>query len=268
MHTKNHYDLNNHDVLSLDATDVLNGIAIDCVIIGFHEKTLKILLNRFSANTKWMLPGGVALKDEGLDEAADRILKARTGLENIYLRQFYMFGECNRTQDEDIAASLQSNNILKSKVENHWIRQRILSASYYALINYSKATTINTPQDETRWFDIKEIPVAIFGDHKRIIENGLSAIREHLNLIPIDYALLPEVFSMSELRSVYETVLGTKLDRRNFQKKMLQADYIIKLKRTKGKNLYKPTILYSFDRDKYTQALKDSIIYHVLPQLG
>lgn len=264
MQNKNHYDLDNHDVLSLDANDILHGIVIDCVIVGFHDKNLKILLNRFTGNSKWMLPSGFILKDEDIDKAAHRILKSGTGLENIYLRQFYMFGDCDRVSHEDATSTLKDNNVEDSRRKDHWVLQRLISSSYYALIDYTKVTIAHSPFDETEWFDIKDIPGILFGDHKRTIENGLNAIREHLNLIPVDYALLPEEFSMSELRSVYETIMNTKLDRRNFQKKMLQTNYIVRLKKTKGKNKYKPTILYSFDKEKYKQGQKESIIYHTL----
>ncbi len=263
MQKKSKRDLDNYDVLSLNEEDILKGMSIDCVVIGFHDKNLKVLLNRFTGYHKWMLPGGFIFKDEDIEDAAHRILRIRTGLENVYLRQFAVFGDYNRVSLKDSIDSLYSNNISDDKIHNHWLLQRFISAGYYALVDYTRVRITNSPLDEAKWFDVKDIPPVLFGDHKLVIEEGLNTIREHLNTIPLDYELLPKVFTMTELRSVYETILDKKLDRRNFQKSMLQTDYIVKQKETRGRNQYKPTILYSFDKEKYLKALENNAIQQI-----
>lgn len=266
MSVKDYQDLDNKGVLSVAADEILAGIAVDCVIIGFHDKTLKVLLNRFKGYDKWMVPGGFVFKDEDIDDAAHRVLKVRTGLSNIYLRQFHVFGECRRVLEEESLASLLYNDISSDDAANHWAFQRFIGAAYYALVDYSKVKAANTSWEESRWFDIDQVPEKLYGDHNKILEMGLNAIREHLNTIPIDYELLPEKFTMSELRSIYETISGKPLDRRNFQKRMLQSDYIVKLEETKDGHKYKAATLYTFDKDKYKEALKSSAIYLVPKQ--
>ena len=262
MSNKNYYkDFDNKKILSVKADEILQGIAVDCVILGFHQKTLKILLNKFVNYERWMLPGGFIFKDENIDDAAHRILRIRTGLNNMYLRQFYVFGQHQRVDPEESMLSLLTNEISPEQAKNHWIFQRFISAGYYALVDYTKVEITNSSLDETKWFNIEDVPEKLFGDHKLVLEVGLNAIREHLNSIPIDYELLPEKFTMSELRSIYETLLEKKLDRRNFQKKMLQMGYIIKLDETRGDHKFKSTTLFSFDKEKYETALKNSTIY-------
>lgn len=256
MSGKDYKSLDNKEVLSVSADEILAGIAVDCVIVGFHNKTLKVLLNKFNGYDRWMVPGGFVFKDEDIDDAAYRILRVRTGLDNIYLRQFHVFGDNNRVEKEESLASLLSNNLSIEEAENHWAFQRFIGAAYYALVDYSKAKIANTSMDESRWFDISDVPEKLYADHNKILEMGLDAIREHLNTIPVDYELLPEKFTMSELRSVYETILGRPLDRRNFQKRMLQSDYIVKLSETKDGHKYKGATLLHLIRKSIKMRLK------------
>lgn len=263
-------DFDIHAVLALDEDEILKSISIDFVVIGFHDKNLKVLLNRFKYFDTWILPGGFVLKDESIDDAAYRILKTRTGLDDdIFLKEFHTFGDYGRNTTKEVKKALRRYNIPESEIQRHWIHKRFISIAHYALVDYTKVEICNTEDDQSQWFDIDQIPSPLFADHNRILEVGLETIREQLNSIPIDCSLLPEIFTMSELRSIYETIMGAKLDRRNFQKSILQTGYVIQHRETKGKNSYKPTKLYSFDKEKYQKALDNDTLYRVTkPQIN
>jgi hypothetical protein len=198
-----------------------------------------------------MLPAGLIMKDEDVDAAACRILKKHTGLDNLYLRQFHVFGDKTRPNLKEHTDFLRKMGI---SGENHWISQRLIGIGYYALVEYSRVYVRPGAGEDIRWFNINEIP-SLYSDHNVIIEKALSSIRTQLRIAPIVYKLLPEKFSLSELRSIYETILEEELDRRNFQRKMIAAGYIIQLHEAWKKPGIKPTSLFSFDRKKCDEIL-------------
>jgi hypothetical protein len=228
------------------------GISIDCVIFGFHDRMLKVLLNKFNVSDKWMLPVGLIMKDEDIDAAACRVLKKKTGLDSIYLYQFHAFGSTvrpNLKEHRDILLKLGLRD------ENHWIAQRFVSIGYCAFLEYSKVRIRTDGDEELRWFGIDEIP-PLYSDHNGIIEKALSVIRTQIRIIPIGYKLLPEKFPLSELRNIYEAILGRELDRRNFQRKILSTEYVRKLDEIYRKPGQKPAVMFSFVREKCEEALK------------
>lgn len=248
------------DVL-LEKADLFQpGISLDCVIFGFHEGSLKVLLNKFAYYTKWMIPGGFIYKNENVDDAAYRVLSHRTGLNNIYLRQFHLFGDVERTKLDENEDMLRRQGFSDSnEIENHWLHQRFISVGYYALVEYSKVMIHTNTNEDIAWFDLDEVPV-LYSDHNKIIEQALTSIRIQLNYVPIGYELLPEKFTMTELRIIYETILKTKLDRRNFQRKMLSTGYINKLDEVSKKWGVKTSALFSFDKEKYMEALNKGFV--------
>lgn len=235
------------DILLENADALLPGISLDCVIFVFHEGALKIALNRFFMHNQWMLPGGFIYRVESINDAAYRILKERTGLNEIYLKQFYLFGDKNRTDIEENRRIISKGFDLSDKEANHWMLQRFVSIGYYAFVEYSKTHISAKEDEEVRWFDVKDIP-ELYSDHNYIIEKALSTIRKQLGYLPIGHELLAEKFTMTELRIIYETILGKKLDRRNFQRKMLSTGLIYKLDEVSRKKGVKSTTLYSFDK--------------------
>lgn len=230
------------------------GFSIDCVIFGFHEGVLKILLNRFRVYDKWMLPGGFVYKEENVDDAAYRILNERTGLKEIFLRQFYLFGDTSRSNDS-------INEVIAQKIGMHpendpWIINRFITVGYYALVDSSKVNlSVDENLEEIGWVDLKEVPL-LYSDHNQIIEKAIETIRMQLNIIPIGYELLPEKFTMPELRVLYETILGKQLDRRNFQRKMLSMGLITKLEEQRKGGAHRAPDLYCFDVEKYKIAFE------------
>ena len=236
----------------------LRHISIDCVVFGFHTNELKVLMLKAKYEDKWALPGGFVLKEENLDEAAQRILNERTGLNKIFLQQFYVFG--------DPARSTRKNNrefLKKMKVnsENSWMFDRFISVGYSALVDFTKVQPLaDLFSDGYKWFNIHDIPEMIL-DHQEILGKALDNLRIQLNLQPVGYNLLPLKFTMPELQKLYETILDRKLDRRNFQRKMTGTGILKKLKETKKGVAHKAPFYYKFNLPKYNKALKGGIYF-------
>lgn len=246
--------------LNRPADSLLPGLSVDCVIFGFHNGTMKILLSKFVGYERWMIPGGFILKDENTDDAASRILNIRTGLTNMHLKQFHTFGKKDRTSlEENEELLLYSGYNDMEEREKHWLMQRFVSIGYYALVEYSKVKIIPNPNEETAWIDLNEIP-QLYSDHNEIIRKALSFIKINLSILPVGYELLPEKFTMTELRIIYETILGKRLDRRNFQRKMLSSGLIYKLTEVSKKFGVKPSTLFAFDADKYQTSLQNGFL--------
>ncbi|HNP22954.1 MAG TPA: NUDIX domain-containing protein [Panacibacter sp.] len=231
------------------------GISIDCVIFGFHDGQLKLLLSTVANVGDWALPAGFIYKDEHIDDSAKRILKERTGLEDIFLQQFYVFGDPNRCD----------NNITKNAFEklqitppnNNWLLGRFLTVGYYALVDFAAVNpSPDYFSDQYAWHDIHQLPNMAM-DHGAIVQQALLTLRIHLRYQPVGYSLLPEKFTMPELQKLYETILDQKLDRRNFQRKMIGYGILKRLKQRREGVAHKAPYLYSFDLRKYHKALKE-----------
>jgi 8-oxo-dGTP diphosphatase len=235
----------------------LPSLSIDCIIFGFHDNHLKVLLLKLKHMDKWALPGGFILKQEDTAAAASRVLKERTGIDKLFLQQFSIFGEPNRSDK-----SIHLYNLKKDRIEvnkKHWILQRFVTIGYYALVEFSH---VNPHADEfsesCEWWELTELP-SLMMDHRQILEAALEALRLHLNYHPVGYNLLPEVFTMPQLQRLYETILGKKLDRRNFQRRMLGYGILKKLKERRQGAAHKNPFLYSFDLNKYHKALAEGL---------
>lgn len=233
------------------------GFSIDCVIVGFHQNQLKVLLLKVKNTGQWGLPGGFMLKNEEVEQAATRLLKARTGLENVFLRQFYLFGDLTRNNENFNRQRLLKQNI--APTSEHWFMQRFITLGFYALVNFSKA--IPRPDyisEACEWWDLQALPTLML-DHSHILNKALETLRLQLSYQPIGYNLLPEKFTMTELQSLYETILGKKLDRRNFLRKMLSYGILKRLDERRSGVSYKPPYLFSFDLQIYQQALAEGL---------
>jgi ADP-ribose pyrophosphatase YjhB (NUDIX family) len=220
------------------------GFSIDCVILSFHGRKLKILLNKFNSEEYWMLPGGFMLNHENADQAAYRILKSRTGLSDIFLKQFYLFSDPKRTIMKQNIYFVKKN--LSDEEEGKWFLRRFISLGYYALVRYEDVELPTVEEEVSLWYDIDRMP-ELYSDHQRIIKKSIEQIRSMLPVFPVIYKLLPEKFTMSELRKVYESFLEKSLDRRNFQRKMFSDGFIVSLDEKKNNKIYNPPNLYSFN---------------------
>lgn len=214
-------------------------VSIDCVIFGFHDASIKVLLLKFKDSESWMLPGGYMKATENIDVAAERILYERTDVKNIFLNQFKVFGETDRTKNFSLDIG------------------RVISIGYYALVDY---TIVNHPivdnfSDDCKWIDI-ENPPPLLMDHLNILNSALATIRQQINFKPIGLNLLPESFTMPELQCLYEIILNKKINRGSFYRKMMKYNILDKLPETRKGGAHKAPNLYKFNRERYYEALE------------
>lgn len=231
----------------------LPSLSVDCVIFGFHENQLKVLLLKHRHRDLWALPGGFIYRDEPADAAASRVLRERTGLDEVFLKQFHVFGDPDRSKKEFHLRDLKKDGI--NFQEDLWILQRFVTIGYYALVEYSKVSPLpDQVFEQCVWWEIHKLPELML-DHRDIFDNALNTLRLQLNHQPIGYNLLPDKFTMPELQKLYETILDKKLDRRNFQRKILSFNILRRLKETKKGVAHKAPYLYSFNLKRYNEAL-------------
>ena len=239
----------------------LPNLSVDCVIFGFHKNQLKVLLNRWKKVEGWCLPGGYVMRDESVDESAKRILKERTGLSKIYLQQFYTFGEPDRVKSLAMERDQFSQIFEKVIKPDNWMFDRMVSVGYFALVEYSKVKPKpDTLSDKCEWCDITAVP-QLFFDHNQILQRALKELRFQTFHHPIGFNLLPEKFTLPELLGLYETILGRKLDRRNFQKKILSFNILKKLDERRNIGPHRAPTLYSFDKQQYSKAMKEGLSF-------
>lgn len=222
--------------------EYLPSVSVDCVIFGFYEDQLKVLLLEFKNTKAYALPGGFVFKNESTDEAANRILWERTGVKDIYLEQFHTFGEAYRGNWDVHKATMASHGFELGS--DHWLLQRFITIGYYALVDFSKVKpTPDIFSDMGYWYDIHEIPTLIL-DHNQIIEKALETLQLMLDYKLVGFNLLPETFTMNELQSLYETVLDKKLLRANFQRKMLSLEILERVEKKFSGKAHKPPYVY------------------------
>jgi 8-oxo-dGTP diphosphatase len=232
-------------------------LSLDCVVFGFHDNQLKVLLLKLAYDDTWSLPGGHVLREESLEEAASRVLYDRTGLKDLFLRGFGVFSDPERVKNKFPEKTFLQSGFSRKSVE--WLSQRFVTVGFYALVDYSRVLASRDMYSENcTW---KEIDNAgeLMMDHNLILDKALITLRHQLNYEPIGMNLLPEKFTMPELQKLYETILGKKLDRRNFKRKIDSYNIITDTGETKPNCAHKAPFLYQFDIDKYQKALKDGL---------
>ncbi len=235
----------------------LQHISLDCVLFSFHDNQLKVLLLKMKGREEWGLPGGFVGKDETLELAASRVLKERTGLINIFLHQFHVFSEPDRGNQLQALEALNKENAFPISIE--WFRQRFLSVGFYALVEFSQVhTTPDAFSDACGWWELKEVGKLML-DHNHILLKARETLQIQLNYQPIGYNLLPATFTIPELQSLYEAILDKKLDRRNFHRRITTYGILKKLNERRSGVAHKAPDLYSFDVDKYHQALEEGL---------
>ncbi|MBL0355710.1 MAG: NUDIX hydrolase [Chitinophagaceae bacterium] len=234
----------------------LRNISVDCVIFGFHQNELKVLLLQAKYAGIWALPGGFILKDEHMDEAAKRILKNRTGLNNIFMQQFHVFSNPGRSTKAINQQFLKNVGI---EMKESWMFERFVTVGYTALVDFTKVEPIpDVFSAASEWHHLQSLPEMIL-DHRNILDTALQQLRTNLNYHPVGYNLLPEKFTMPELQILYETILNRKLDRRNFQRKIIGTKILKKLDETKKGVAHKAPNYYQFDLKNYKRALQGGL---------
>ncbi len=226
------------------AQEFLPHVAYDSVIFGFSGDQLHILIMEYHNTGLFALPGGFVHYKENLNDAVRRGLEERTGLTNIYLEQFYTFGDTRRHQRGVMKTILEANGIPE---EDHWLLDRFISVAYYALINYKNVVPKpDALSDSCKWYSVERLPVLIL-DHAEIVARAMQTLKENLDRKLVGMNLLPDKFTMKELQQVYESVSGKRLRRTTFQRKMLASDLLIRHEKHYSGRAHKAPFLYSFN---------------------
>lgn len=203
----------------------MHEITVDVVILTIKNNSLKVLLVKRTNEPfkgRWAIPGGFIRLSENLDEAALRILKEKTNVENIYIEQLYTFGDPLRRTDA-----------------------RVITCAYFALIREEDVNVFESKDVE--WHRVYDLPPLAF-DHKEIIEYSLKRTRERLEMCPVAYQLLSEKFTLTEMQKSYELIMNKKLDKRNFRKKALTTEGLRELNEFSKSKSKRPARLYTFDK--------------------
>ena len=225
-------------------------ITVDCVVIGFDLKQLKVLLtervfqsdlNQKPVYSDHSLPGCRIQDEEDPEETAGRIIMELTGIPRIYLEQFMTFANPGRK---------------KSEWDQVWLRQmghdpvhRMISVAYFGLLDLNSIET-GASGNKTGWFPVDDLPLLAF-DHAEIIGKALESLRRRIRVSSIGYLMLPKKFSLSQLQALYEVIYRVSLDKRNFRKKMGKMKYLIPLNEKQSNVSHKPAQLYMFSQEVY-----------------
>lgn len=209
-------------------------LSVDCVIFGFDENKLKVLLIRSDLKkyqSKWSLLGDLVKPEEDLRASAYRILKQRTGLNDVYLEQVHTFGEVGRHP-----------------------AGRVVTVAYCSLINIQHHR-LKILENELHWHDVDGINDLAF-DHQKIFKTCYTWLQKRVQEHPLGLSLLPNKFSLRELQNLYEAILNIKLDRRNFRKKFFSMDFLVDMGENEQNVPHRPGRLYKFDYEKYEKKKK------------
>jgi 8-oxo-dGTP diphosphatase len=247
---------------------ILKNISVDCVIFGFNQDKLNVLLwqadpellEKFlntqeeyeelrvlfdknpalGSDEYWGLIGTHLPSEEDLDNYAKKILYTATGLHDVYLRQVKTFGATNRVP--------------------HY---RVITVAYYALINPDYHNLDLSPiAKAVKWFEIDHLPPVIF-DVKEIIEQALKKLREEVQYHPVGFHLLPEKFTLTQLQVLYEVILNKELDTRNFRKKILKMGLLADTKEKQINVAHRAARLYSFDMNIYHKLVEEGLNFRI-----
>lgn len=232
-----------------EETLFLPTVSVDCVIFGYLENELTVLVRKEFIPVdgrvvqEWKLPGNHIMRTECINETAARILKEQTGIEDIFMKQFMVFSDPDR---------------LKRRPQDfEWVKprlldERVVTVAFYSLVNIGSID--NTKLIEVaKWENVNTISDLMF-DHKDILDEALLKLRYDLLHEPLIFELLPLKFTLTQMQSVYEVIFDTTYDKRNFRRKITKMDYLIPLSETQKGVSHKPARYYSFDREIYDKT--------------
>ena len=219
-------------------------VAIDCVIFGFDLNKLNLLLFKRRVNPfkgSWSLIGEVLENNVSLNQSATDILSKLTGLENIYLKQLKTYGALNRDPKE-----------------------RVISIVYFSLIRVDKLSLKIVENYDAKWFAFNELPDLIL-DHSEMVKDSISELRSIAKDQPLGFELLPKLFTLPQLQTLYECIYNTKFDSRNFRKKILSLNVLektnLKDKSTSRKGAFlfgfKENVVNNYQKNEETYNTKD-----------
>jgi len=219
-------------------------VAVDCIIFGYDilEKEIKLLLFKRivePAKGRWSLAGGFVNHNESLDDAASRILRKLTGLESVYMKQSYAYGETERDPGD-----------------------RVISVAYFALIAIRNINKELAKQNGVSWRSLSRLPDLIF-DHPLMVKHALTDLQNQIKIKPVGFELLPEKFTLVQLQDLYEAIYQRKIDKRNFRKKILSMGILEKLDEKEKKTSKKGAYYYKFNKERYEKLEQNGFYFNL-----
>ncbi len=216
--------------------DIIDALSIDCLIFGFQDSKLEILLVKHAEGIikgSWALPGGWVMYNENIDDAAYRILNELTGVHHLYLEQLHAFGDVER-----------------------YPGKRVITIAYIALTKPENYQLIpGFTASDAKWVDVKKIRELPY-DHKLILNAGLENLKRKVRYEPIGFNLLPEKFTLLQLQELYEAILDIKLDKPNFRRKIMNMNLLISCNEKQKGVSHRAAKLYRFDKEVYDNLTK------------
>ncbi len=211
-------------------------IAVDCIIFGFREKELHLLITRRPVEplkNEWSLMGGFMEENESLTQAAEKVLYRYTQQENIYMEQVGAYGEVDRDSGD-----------------------RVISVAFYALVQIEKFNTLLARKFDARWINVKELPQLVF-DHNVMVRNALTLLQYKVSTEPVIFHFFDDKFTLPALQDLYEAIYQMPLDKRNFRKKLATMDLLDKLEIKDKGSSKRGAFYYSFNNERYEAFLKE-----------
>ncbi|MFV8224510.1 NUDIX hydrolase [Christiangramia aquimixticola] len=209
-------------------------VATDCIIFGFHQSKLKLLVFKRKVSPlegEWSLIGSFVRLDEDLDIAGQRVLKETTGLENVFMQQLRTYGKKDRDPG-----------------------YRCISVAQYALIRIDDYSEELVEKHGAKWYEIGDLPELIL-DHNQMVQDALEQLKQNARYKPIGFELLPEKFTIPQLQALYEAIYQRELDARNFRKKVLSLNVLEKLDEKDKSSSKRGAFLYKFNYENYQNLL-------------
>ena len=225
-----------------------HSLSVDCVIFGFDGTSLKVLLvkrnftnEKGETVTDYKLPGNLIFENEDLKSSAYRTLEEYTATRDIYLRQMHVFSHPDRVTGDEL----------------RWLNEyyqvnttRVVTVAYYSLVKLNRKLLVSVEEKGARWFDVESV-CRLAMDHKQILARALEMLSKQFMAEPIAFELLPRKFTLRQLQSLYEAILGIEIDNRNFRKKVLSSDYIQETGDREKNVAHKPAMYYTFNKQKF-----------------
>lgn len=227
--------------INVFSSEVIDALSIDCIILGFQESKLKVLLVQHAEGIikdQWALPGGWVAYNENIDAAAYRLLKDLTGVKELYLEQLQAFGNVDR-----------------------YPTKRVITIAYYALTRPEIYELIpGFTASDVRWVNLQDSTDLPY-DHSGILNFAWQRLKQKVKNEPIGFNLLPEKFTLLQLQELYEAILETTLDKPNFRRKIMKMNLLISCNETQKGVSHRAANLYRFDKQVYDKLKKEGFIF-------